>query len=222
MNFAPTDDLGREIAERALDALAPAQNEGREAGVALTGGSTPRAYLPALFALPLDWRRIVLTLADDRLVPPAHPDSNAGLIEAARAGTPAAAARFVPLATRFDDPFAAAAEAGQRLPRLVPWPLDLAILGMGEDGHIASLFPELKPDLSVQDICVGVGEAPPPNRHPRVSLSLEALLSARIILLAVTGASKRAALERALALPDGPLGMLAERAGARLCIVAAP
>ena len=101
--------------------------------------------------------------------------------------------RFVGLKTRHDTPFDAVDEIHQRLGQL-PLPLSLMVLGLGEDGHIASLFPGMNPDLLSTHNCVAV--APPVAPSLRVSLSLEMLANSEHIALAVTGESKRQLLDR--------------------------
>ena len=218
---ADRDRLADEITRRAGDVLTKALAERPRASLALTGGRLPQTYLPTVFSLPLDWSRVVLTLADDRVVPIEHDDSNAGLVLRCRNMTSAKAAPFVPLVP--DGAVISGAQAIEdRLRRDVPLPIDLAILGIGEDGHIASLFPKLAPDLSTDALCICVAAPPPPHRHPRISLTLCALAATQSIILALTGTGKRKALEDALADISSPLGALAHKAGRRLCIIAAP
>jgi 6-phosphogluconolactonase len=160
----------------------------------VTGGSSPGAVYDRLAALDLDWSDVTVTLSDDRWVDPASPLSNEGLIRRRLLTGQAAKARYVPLkgaaATPQDD-----AEAVEGvLKGLAPW--SAVLLGMGEDGHIASLFPG-DPDLAARldpdgpRWCVGVPVAGLEPFVPRISLTARALLDARLIVLLISGEAKR-------------------------------
>src|SRR5690606_7979688 len=106
-----------------------------------SGGSTPGPIYAALGAAPLDWSRVVVTLVDERFVPEQSPDSTAGLLHRTVLAGPAAAARFVGLFTGARPPAAAAGGATAILAAAAGVRLDAALVGMGEDGHILSMFP---------------------------------------------------------------------------------
>ena len=149
------------------------QARGRIA-ITLPGGSTPFPILAELAQLPLDWARIDVWPGDDRIVPEAHPASNAGRI---RAVLEPLGARIVPLAEGLDPPHFA-----------------LAWLGMGADGHIASLFPNSDPQvddpLPVRRIVPD--PLPPEAPFERLSLTMPALLHSAAILFVIRGADKLA------------------------------
>lgn len=203
------DEFGNLIAQQVEHALRQAIVARGQAFLALTGGKTPEVYLPFVFRSTLDWTHVVMTLADDRFVKPDHPDSNAGLIARLRRHTPAAAARWIPLVQEDEAVLTAAADASARLRHAGAWPLDCAVLGFGEDGHVASVFdPPLAVGGGDEDLCVAVLSPPAPHRHPRVSLSLKALACTRHTILAFTGGRKRDVYERAVQGAEGPLGWL--------------
>jgi len=187
---------------RALDA--GLRNQG-SASLAATGGRSPGLIYDALALAPLDWARVRVTLTDERWVDPSSPDSNEGLVRERLLQGRATDAHFLGLRGTAETP-AAAAQAVSRA--FVGWPaLDAVLLGMGEDGHVASLFPGnpaliqgLDPDAPA---CIAVpqgeGRAPP---QPRLSLTIRPLTSARLTLILISGAAKRAVVEQALAVGD--------------------
>ncbi|KFG89738.1 6-phosphogluconolactonase [Sphingobium herbicidovorans NBRC 16415] len=173
------------------------------ATIALSGGRSPRPVLEALSDAALDWEKVVVTLVDERWVAPDHADSNERLVRETLLRGEAARARFVPMKNGAADAYAgqAACEAGFAA---LPWPLDIVLLGMGEDGHTASLFPqakELAEGLSTSALTLTV--TPPAAPHQRMSLSAHAILKSRHIFLQIGGAAKKAVYDRALA--GGPV-----------------
>jgi 6-phosphogluconolactonase len=211
--------LAQDVAALTGDWLHDALRGRGAASLALTGGATPATYLPAVFDCKLDWSGVRMTLADDRMVALEHPDSNEGMILGLRRETRAGAAAWTPLLGLRHDAMAAAAEASSRLPRSISCPLDVVLLGIGEDGHIASLFPGSWRASDETALCLGVPEPPAPHRHPRVSLSLDALAHSHHILLILKGAAKRAAYERSIAETGTPLAGLAQAAGTALHVL---
>lgn len=173
------------------------------ATIALSGGRTPKPVLEALSDAALDWDKVIVTLVDERWVAPDHADSNERLIRETLLQGKAAKARFVPMKNEAADacagqPGCEAAFAG------LPWPLDIVLLGMGEDGHTASLFPqakELAEGLSTSALTLAV--TPPAAPHQRMSLSARGILASRHIFLQIGGAAKKAVYDQALA--GGPV-----------------
>jgi 6-phosphogluconolactonase len=169
--------------------------------IAVPGGSTGPKIFPKLAAQQLPWKRVTIIPTDDRLAPMDSELSN--VREIARTFLPVGA-RVVPIATEIDDYRLAGNSADARLQDL-PWPPDLVWLGMGEDGHTASIFPgpDLQAALDAPKArrAIGVMPDPLPPEAPvaRVTLTRAAILSARTILITVTGAKKRELLEGAIA-----------------------
>ena len=189
--------LAKTIAGKLTDAIAA-----RGIGfIAVSGGSTPALLFAELSKAAIDWSNVVVTLIDERLVPPTAPRSNARLVADMLLQAPAAAATFIPLYHGTDDPETAATLARAVLDKL-PWPLDVAVLGMGGDGHTASFFPDapnlkelLAADASKLVLPV---EAASAGEH-RLTLTLGKIAEAGLLALHIEGQEKRAVLERALA-----------------------
>ncbi len=178
--------------------------------VALSGGNTPRETYRAMATLDLPWDKIVVTLVDERWVDDSSPESNARLVRETLLQGPAAAARFVPLkgvgATPDEDARAADAQL-----RALPRPFDFMLLGVGEDGHFASLFPHspvLKAGLVLDSktVCMAVpaGENGRAPGLPRLTLTLAEIARTRTLVL-LLGEEKRKVLEAAQANPSSPL-----------------
>ena len=197
------------IIESALDARG-------QALVAFPGGSTPRPILEKLAESKIRWKSVTIIPTDDRLVPVDNPMSNVAMI--AKIFIPKGA-RVLPITSDAADHKLAGSAANARLADL-PWPPDLVWLGMGADGHTASIFPG--PDLDDalnggKDVrAVGVAPDPLPEEAPvnRVTLTAAAIASARTTMLVIAGAKKREVLEKAI--EDGakssyPVGQVLEK-----------
>lgn len=200
--FAYADEAGfvAAVADVVASRLGEALARRDEASLSLPGGSTPRRYLPAIATLALDWARVWVVPGDERWVAPDSTESNERLICAALMAGPAAVAHRVSLKTAHATPAEALDTLDLRLARL-PWPLDLAVLGVGDDGHVASLFPGNTLDGPARVVAGSAPSAP----QARVSLSLGALGAARALLLVAGGAHKRALLAAAFAGTGGDL-----------------
>jgi len=179
------------------------------ASLAVSGGSTPTLLFRTLAARPdIAWDKVTVTLVDERWVDESSDRSNARLVKANLLQGRAAAARFVPLYQGGSMP-----DVGKTAAALanVPRPLDVAILGMGNDGHTASFFPggdNLSAALTGEGPVVAI--AAPGAGEPRVTLTLSQLLAARALYLHIEGEEKVKTLEQAEA--EGPVEDMPVRA----------
>lgn len=169
------------------------------ASLAVPGGRTPLPFFHALRPQALDWSRVSVTLTDERWVPESDSASNGALVRSHLLQGGAAAARFLPL---YDGSLTAAGAAASvhRSLRALPGPFDAVVLGMGEDGHFASLFPaspgiEEALDPGAPPACVAMRAPAAPAE--RISLNLAALADTRRLFLLITGAAKQELLHRA-------------------------
>jgi 6-phosphogluconolactonase len=191
------------------------------ARIALSGGSTPRAFLLELSKQTLDWARVTVLPVDERWLPPEHPRSNERLLRDTLLQGAAAQAQLLPLWRPSPTPEAALLPVSMRVANEA-LPLDVVVLGMGADGHVASLFPDLgqanpgyreiglqprgrAPVLAVRSVA-----AP----EPRITLTLSAIFTAPALYLHIEGAAKRAVLDAASRDPRSPLPIRAVLAGA--------
>lgn len=191
--------LAAVIAGRLSDAIA----ERGVATLALSGGRSPVALFEALQDAALSWDRLIVAQVDERWVSADHEDSNARLIRTHLLRGPAAAARFVPMKND-----AADSQAGQpdceATMQALPLPFDVTLLGMGDDGHTASLFPkaeQLDEALSTRALTIAV--TPPAAPHARMSLTAAGLLNSRLLILQIGGTAKQAVYRAALS--PGPV-----------------
>lgn len=190
--------LACQLAEAIAAALASDLEQQERALLVVSGGSTPVPFFEALARLPLAWQRVDVTLADERWVAADADDSNARLVREHLLQGPAAAASFVPLTTDDPTPEQGAAAVAERIGALA-WPASAVVLGMGEDGHTASLFPDCRElELALSTAAPAVAVRPPSQPQPRITLSADRLHQSRRLFLHVTGDTKRTVLGKAM------------------------
>jgi 6-phosphogluconolactonase len=190
--------------------------------LAVSGGHTPQKVLERLRQLEVDWSRVTLTLTDERWVRPDHPDSNEALVRSCLLRGPAAAAAFVPLFGGEASPEAGQPACEARLKALA-LPFDAVYLGMGSDGHFASLFP-CDPAIDADDsLCVAVPATE--SRLPRISLAAPTILNTRKVYLLFSGAGKLAIYTEAKkpgSYRDIPLRLVLSQAQTPVMVLIAP
>lgn len=177
--------------------------EARDASlIAVPGGKTGPAVFKKLAAQSLPWKKVTIIPTDDRLV--AVDSGLSNVREIARAFLPLGA-RVVPLTSEAADDYRLAGNAADARLQDLPWPPDLVWLGMGADGHTASIFPgpDLQAALDAPKARRAIGVLPDPlpaeAEVARVTLTRAAILSARTVLITITGEQKREVLEQAIA-----------------------
>lgn len=208
------DALSQAVGDALQSSLAATAGAGR-ATLAVSGGTSPRPFLRTLSRRPLDWARIDVTLVDERWVPQDHAHSNARLVRETLLQHAARDATFVPLVdvARAPADYVAAlnADASRALP-------DVAVLGMGEDGHTASIFADapqwaLATHTAQRYVLVEPRLAP----HVRVSLSLSALRQIGRLFLLIAGQRKLDVLRAAIEHPQhNAISKLANDTGVRV------
>jgi len=196
-----------EVAAAAADAIAQALQVGSRTLV-LAGGTTPGRCYQLLADLEVEWARVAVLFGDERCVRPDHPDSNYRMARETLLNRVApATVHRMPAEL---GPEEGAAEYSRIVETLLP--LDVVILGIGEDGHTASLFPG-HPVLKAKGLVAGVRNSPKPPPE-RVTLTLAVLQGARQVIILATGAGKANAVAMAKR-GEVPSGMIA---GARWLI----
>lgn len=185
--FEARETLAEQLARDVADELARAIEAKGKATLAVSGGSTPKLFFEKLSQADLPWSRVTVTLVDERQVPESNDRSNARLVRQHLLKNKAASARFVPLYGN------AEAEKASSF--------DVAVLGMGSDGHTASFFPggdrlaeaidSETPKRLIEITAPGAGE-------PRITFTLPVLEKAGRLALHIEGAEKKQVLEKAL------------------------
>ncbi|MDC0948988.1 6-phosphogluconolactonase, partial [Gammaproteobacteria bacterium] len=206
--------LANDVAQRLRESL----TRDTKALLCLSGGSTPAGFLTALSEIDLDWTAVTLLAVDERYVAVDHADSNTGMIQRLLQQNCAASASLVTIY----DPQLTAERAAARLDgalRHLSWPPSVSILGMGEDGHTASFFPDsdqleacFAPDAGKRVLAIDTPSSP----HRRITLSAPALLESETLILHITGEAKRGIYQGAFADKLPIARVIAQRPDARV------
>jgi 6-phosphogluconolactonase len=210
---AQSDALAKAVGDALQASLAA--HATAQATLAVSGGSSPRPFLQTLSTQPFDWSRVALTLVDDRWVPETDSASNSRFAHETLLQNAAKDVAFWPLVDTSQTLEAHVAALNADARRTIP---DIAVLGMGEDGHTASIFadaPEWDFAITTTDKFVAVhpGAAP----HARVSWSMSALKQVNRLFLLIAGPRKLDVLNAAAAAPQkNAISKLANDKGVRL------
>lgn len=231
VRYVTSVELAADAARRWLEQVEAARRRGAAFHVALPGGRIIKSFFDAAVALVrqrgTSLEHIHFFWGDERCVPPEHPDSNFGLAHRHLLQPLGIAPTAVHRIQGELEPEAAARAAAAEARRLLPadaagWPVfDLVLLGMGEDGHVASLFPPV-PDASSEQRAVYlpvIGPKPPPQR---ITLNYPVLAAARQAWVLVAGAGKVQALHHSLSGGLTPLAHLLQRRAHTLILTDLP
>lgn len=197
-SFNDGDTLARNLAADVAKSIRRRLAHATAASIVVSGGRTPAPFLRELGQQSLEWPRVHVTLADERRVAPTDPASNLRMVREAFAGTAASAAQLLQIDPTHND----AAEHWSAAVSELPKPFAAVVLGMGDDGHFASLFPHM-PGLAqalattTASMALIVPGIAPVEPRERLSLTLATLLDTDLLALHVTGRSKLGTLQRA-------------------------
>ena len=196
--FTSAAELEDELAAQIAATLSEACAQRIRPSLVVSGGRTPAALFEKLSHKDIPWQKIAITLADERWVAADHAASNEKLVRATLLQNKAADAEFISLTTDHDTPEAGLQDVETRLAD-IPQPFDIVLLGMGDDGHTASLFPdapELNAALQSENMCHPMH--PPNAKQARISLTASALLNSREIVVLIAGQKKLEVMRSAL------------------------
>ncbi|GAA4904148.1 6-phosphogluconolactonase [Ferrimonas pelagia] len=200
--FVTGAELVSELATKITAQLAAAIAERGSASLFVSGGGTPLPLFKAMNQIDIDWSKVNVSLVDERWVAPDHADSNDRLVRDNLIQNKAADANYVSPVTGHATPEEGLVEATARLSAFGQ-PFDVVILGMGGDGHTASLFPcceQLDEGFNTDALLLATHPTKAP--HARITLSLKAILAARHTYLHIAGQGKKDVLDAALAGTD--------------------
>ena len=202
--YQTADELNQLFADNIAELLQKGITENGRASLVVSGGRTPQAMFNTLSAKSLDWAKVDVTLADERWVDTQDAASNEKMVRANLLINHASAANFVGLKNSNENAADGVQQCTANL-KSMQTPFDVLILGMGEDGHTASLFPcseQIHDGLNLQSGKDYIAVQPTTAPNQRMSLTLPALLNSKRIFLHLTGDAKRRVLAEALSEDD--------------------
>ncbi len=195
-----SDSLALDLSQNINEILVETIKKRGRASIAVSGGSTPIPLFEALSNLDLDWSKVDLTLVDDRWVSSDHKDSNELLVRTHLIKNKAANVNFIPLKNHSSTAKDGQVSSETALKSLT-LPFDIVILGMGTDGHTASLFPcsdEIKTAMDLNNNDCLVATMPTSAAHERLGMTAKAIIDAKNVFLHLNGSSKLHTLEKAM------------------------
>ena len=198
LEFENTSALDIALAEQTTAMLAADINASGSASLVVSGGRTPMGFFHLLSQQDLDWSAVTITLADERWVDNQHQDSNEKLVRENLLINNAVQANFVAAKNAATDAIDGEADLEQSLATIGRF--TVVILGMGDDGHTASLFPDaeaLALGLDMNSGRTAIAVTPPVAPHQRISMTLPRLLDAQQVVIHISGAGKQAVLQAA-------------------------
>jgi 6-phosphogluconolactonase len=198
--FPVRNELDNELAKTVSNILAKAIKDTGKASIAVSGGSTPKGFFSVLSQSDIDWSKVTITLADERWVPIDSDASNTRLVHENLLQNKAKEAKFFHLKQGDELTDETLADLNVAASKTL-LPLDVLILGMGEDGHTASLFPcsdEINVGLDESNDAVLLKVKPKTAPHQRISFTFASLITSKNIFLHSCGEAKKTVLTKAL------------------------
>jgi 6-phosphogluconolactonase len=204
--FATADEMIRDLADEIVASLDAGVDAHSAASFVASGGTTPGPLFDALTERDAPWDRVFVTLSDERWVPPTEDASNEKLIRSRLLRGKASAAHFVPMKTGHAHPCDAEVDVSAAISAM-PRPFDVTLLGMGDDGHTASMFPgsdglDAAFDTHSPLLVRGIHPAKLDSTGERMSLTLRAILDSRLVIILIRGDAKLETYRAALAGDD--------------------
>jgi 6-phosphogluconolactonase len=199
--FTDKAQLNEGFGRKIVEILELAISDHGKASIAVSGGSTPKPLFAFLSTQSLAWDKVNITLVDDRWLDDSHKDSNEKLVKENLLVNKASAANFVSLKTSDDNAIDAETTISERIDAVADG-FDVLILGMGEDGHTASLFPcseQIKEGLNLERAFSAIATQPTTAPYQRMSMSLAKIIKAKNVFLHLTGDTKKQVLNQAIA-----------------------
>lgn len=202
--FTGQDDLIEALSQSIVKELQEAIDKKGKASLLVSGGSTPKPLFKKLRETPLAWEKVSIGLCDERWVPSSNEESNENLVKTYLLQDKASKAKFIGMYNEEMDVETAEKSCSQKMKQAL-FPFDVLVLGMGNDAHTASLFPENVKlekafDLDNEDLCIAIEPMTAP--YMRLSLTRSAILSANTLYLHFEGKEKLAVYEEAIAGDD--------------------
>ena len=199
-----SESLAVDLSQNINEILVKTIKKRGRVSMAVSGGSTPISLFKVLSHLGLDWSKVDLTLVDDRWVSSDHKDSNELLVRSNLIRNKAANVNFIPLKNDASTAKEGRASSEEAL-HSFSLPFDIVILGMGTDGHTASLFPcseEINSAMDLNNNDFLVATTPTSAPYERLGMTAKAIMDAKSIFLHLNGSSKLHTLEKAMDLKD--------------------
>lgn len=195
--YSTREELFQKAANQCASQITRGIEKQGRASIAVPGGSTPAPVFELLSKMSLDWHNVLVAPTDERWVDVSEPTSNQKLLQETLLVNQAKNARLMPMKNSAATASQGQAESEQSINELER-PFDLVMIGMGNDGHFASLFPGSSPFEQAMDIenpnsCIAINAAGCPvagQNTERMSLTLSAILDAKLVMILITGSEK--------------------------------
>lgn len=205
-SFQNADDMVRALSDEIVSRLTASVSSRGAASLAVSGGTTPGVLFDALSVQNAPWDKVFVTLSDERWIAPNQDGSNEKLVRTRLLQNLASGAKLVPLKTLDASPDAAEAKVDAAIAAM-PRPFDIMLLGMGDDGHTASLYPhaaglDAALDLAKPNLVQAIHADSAVATGKRMTFTLRAILDSKLIVILIRGEEKLATYRKAAAGTD--------------------